>query len=416
VVVGLRAAGPETKLAVGARMPRSVDRRRALKSLASLFLSSPLLRAADRAADEAAIEELINVFGFRDLAKSKLDPLAWDYMAEGGKDEVSLRDNRLAFRDLIIRPRILVDVHEIDVTTEFLGRKMDLPIFVCPAGGKGCFYPNGEEEAARGAAAMNAMFITNGGIEDYLTSGKGPEHWWQYTTGGQFRTRSTMLNFVEQLEDSGCTGICFTVDNMLVSHRERSIRNGFARSWCGSLEGEIPRDEEDNLVYGPNDRPWRTDVYPKRPFPTPAWETVRRLRDATNLKIMLKGVLTAEDTAKAAEYGMDAVVVSNHGARQLDHTGATIEALPECVEAAAGKIAVLVDGGFRRGTDVLKALALGATAVGVARPYLWGLTCFGREGVARVLELLKVELALDMGMAGAARIADIDRKLVRFRD
>ena len=131
---------------------------------------------------------------------------------------------------------------------------------------------------------------------------------------------------------------------------------------------------------------------------------------------MLKGLMIGEDVKKAVEVGVDTVVVSNHGARQLDHTGSTIEALPECVEAAAGKIPVLVDGGFRRGTDILKALAMGATAVGVARPYLWGLTCFGHEGVARVLQLLKTELALDMGMSGVAKIADIDRSLVRIRD
>lgn len=394
-------------------MTRSVNRREAFERLAGFLLASPLSAAAEKPALTDSTK-LANVFDFRDLSQSLLDPIAFDYMAEGGKDEISLRENRLAFNRIILRPRFLTDVHKIDLTTELLGRKLDFPIFVCPAGGKNCFFRNGEEETARGAAAANAMFITNGGIDDYLASGNGPGHWWQYTTGGQFRTTNTMLDFVEKLEDSDCAGICFTVDNMLVSHRERSIHNGLVRSWC-NLDS-IPRGGGGKPIYREGDRTWKTGEYPSRPFPTPTWDTVKRLREATGLKIMLKGLMIGEDVEKAAAAGMDAVVVSNHGARQLDHTGSTIEALPECVEAAAGKMPVLIDGGFRRGTDILKALALGAAAVGVARPCLWGLTCFGRNGVARVLQLLKTELALDMGMAGAAKIADIDRKLVRIRN
>lgn len=394
-------------------MRQSVNRREAFERLAAFLFASPLLAAAEKP-ELTDSTKLANVFDFRDLAQSLLDPIAFDYMAEGGKDEISLKENRLAFNRIILRPRFLTDVHRIDLTTELLGRKLDFPIFVCPAGGKNCFFRNGEEETARGAAAANAMFVTNGGIDDYLASGGGPGHWWQYTTGGQFRTRSAMLDFVEKLEDNGCAGICFTVDNMLVSHRERSIHNGLVRSWC-NLDS-IPRGSGGKPIYREGDRTWKTGEYPSRPFPTPTWDTVKRLREATDLKIMLKGLMIGEDVEKAAAAGMDAVVVSNHGARQLDHTGSTIEALPECVEAAAGKMPVLIDGGFRRGTDILKALALGAATVGVARPYLWGLTCFGREGVARVLQLLQTELALDMGMAGVARIADIDRKLVRIRN
>ncbi len=394
-------------------MSRTVNRREVFEQLAGLFLTSPLLLAADKPLLTDS-KKLANVFDFRELAKSLLDPVAFDYMAEGGKDEVSLKEARLAFNRVILRPRFLTDVHNIDLSTEFLGKKLDFPIFVCPAGGKNCFLQNGEEETARGAAAANAMYVTNGGVDDYLATGDGPKFWWRYTTGGQFQTTNMMLDFVERLEDTDCSGICFTVDNMLVSHRERSIHNGLVRTWC-NLD-RIPRDSAGNLTYHEGDSTWTTGEFPSRPFPTPTWETVKQLRDETDLKIMLKGLMIGEDVKKAVEVGVDTVVVSNHGARQLDHTGSTIEALPECVEAAAGKIPVLVDGGFRRGTDILKALAMGATAVGVARPYLWGLTCFGHEGVARVLQLLKTELALDMGMSGVAKIADIDRSLVRIRD
>lgn len=390
-----------------------VRRRDALRDLAAFLLASPLLAEAEKP-ELTDSTQLANVFDFRELARKLIDPVAFDYMDEGGKDEVSLKENRLAFRRIILRPRFLTDVHKIDVSTELLGRKMESPVFVCPAGGKNCFRKRGEEETARGAALADAMYISNGGVEDFLASDEAPEHWWQYTTGGPFRDTDAMLDFVERLEDSSCTGICFTVDSMLVSHRERSVHHGLVRSWC-SL-GSIPRDEEGSLIYRSGDRTWVTGEYPGRLFPTPTWETVRQLRDMTDLKIMLKGLLIGEDVEKAVEVGVDTVVVSNHGARQLDHTGSTIEALPECVRAARGRIPVLADGGFRRGTDILKALALGATAVGIARPYLWGMTCYGREGVARVLELLRTELALDMGMCGVARIRDIHPSLVRWRN
>src|SRR2546422_4991938 len=394
-------------------MHMTLTRRQAFSNLLRFLLASPLPGAQQYLGAADPMMDLANVFDFARLARSKLDPVAWDYLDEGGKDEVSLRDNREAFNRLVLRPRILKDVHQIDLSTSLLSKKLHYPIFICPTGGKNCFYRNGEEEVARAAAASNALLVTSGGIEQFLASGKGPKNWWQYTLGGELRSKLTLLNFTEKLEDLGCAGICITVDSMLVSHRERSIHNKFVREWC---DKEIPRDTQGHLIYKSGDLPWRTDVYPERPFPTPTWDDVRRLRDATQLPVILKGVLTAEDSERSVRAGMSAIIVSNHGGRQLDHVGATIEALPECVQAASGKIPVLVDGGFRRGTDILKALALGATAIGIGRPYLWGLSCFGQRGVSRILDLMRIELALDMGMAGVARISEIDRKLVRFRN
>jgi (S)-2-hydroxy-acid oxidase len=391
-----------------------LTRRQALLNLIPFTLASPLLRQSVSAFGSDPLLDMVNVFDFAKLAEAKLDKLAWDYLNEGTEDMVSLRDNREAFNRIIIRPRFLTDVHKIDLSTTLLGKKLDHPIFFDPAGGKNCFYKNGEQEVATAAAASNTMMITNGGIDKFLTSGQGPKNWLQYTLGGDLRTKNTTLNLVEKLEDMGCSGICFTVDNMLVSHREQSIRNRFVRGWCQTDDG-IPRDAQGKLIYQKNDVPWVSGEYPERTVPTPTWDTVRQLREATKLPIIVKGVLTGEDTELCVKAGMSAVIVSNHGGRGLDHVGATIEALPECVQAASGKIPVLVDGGFRRGTDILKALALGATAVGVARPYLWGLASFGQKGVARVLELLRTELALDMGLAGVAKISEINSKLVRIR-
>ena len=350
------------------------------------------------------------VMDFEPLAKAKLDKLAYDYLAGGSEDEASVRDNRAAFDRIIIRPRVLVDVHRIDLSTELFGQKLDYPILLDPAGGKNCLYPDGENVVARAAAAAKALHITNGGIQRVVESGKGPV-WWQVTTGAQLRNTQTMRAWVKQLESQGCSGICFTLDIMFVSHRDRNIRNKFDRSWG---ETGIPkRDARGKLPRAPN--PERAGVYPSRPFPTPTWETVGELRSLTKLPVVLKGVLTAEDAALAAENGAAGVIVSNHGGRQLDHVGGTIEALPEVVDAVKGRIPVLIDGGFRRGTDILKALALGAKAVCIARPYLYGLAAFGQPGVERVIELLRTELALDMGLAGVPNLAAISRKTVRVR-
>jgi isopentenyl diphosphate isomerase/L-lactate dehydrogenase-like FMN-dependent dehydrogenase len=351
------------------------------------------------------------------LAKKKLDLLAWDYIDEGSEDEISLRDNRARFERLIIRPHFLQnDVSKIDISTNLFGKDLSHPIFLCPTGGKNCVFPNGEQEVAYGAGASNTMLITDGGIDNVIESGKGPKAWWQFTTAAEFRTKDQMADFARKLQDKGCAGISVTVDIYHISHRERSIHNKLVRNWCGA--NGIPRDAKGELAYKADDVVWTSgDFPPPRPFPTPAWDTLQRLREAASgIPVIVKGILTAEDTERAVQHGLSGVIVSNHGARQLDQVGGTIEALPECVQAAGGKIPVLIDGGFRRGTDVFKALALGASAVGIGRPYLWGLGAFGQRGVARVIELLRAELGADMGMAGVAKLSQIDRTFVRTRN
>jgi 4-hydroxymandelate oxidase len=386
----------------------SWTRRHALRQFAAYVAASPLLGAERPQVDP--LLEPVCVMDFAALAKKKLDPVAWDYLEGGSEDEVSLHDNRAAFNRIVIRPRALVDVHKIDLSLELFGQKLAYPILLDPAGGKNCFFPDGENVVARAAASAKALHITDGGIEKVVSSGKGPV-WWMLTTGAQLRNTQSMKRFVNSLEDQGCSGICFTTDIMYVSHRERNIRHRFERSWCET--GLPARDAQGNLPFSRN--PERVGEFPSRPFPNPTWDSVRELRSLTKLPIVLKGILTAEDAKLAVANGASGIIVSNHGARQLDHVGATIEALPEVVEAVEGKIPVLVDGGIRRGTDILAALALGAKAVCIARPYLYGLAAFGQPGVERVIELLRTELALDMGLAGVPNLAAIDRKLVRIR-
>jgi len=359
---------------------------------------------------DGPLYEAVRVMDFAPLAKARLDPLAWDYLDGGSEDEVSLADNRAAFNRIIIRRRALVDVHHIDLSLDLLGQKLPYPILLDPAGGKNCFYADGENVVARAASNARALHITNGGIEKLVASGHGPV-WWQIETGGSLRSRETMHALGKRLKDGGCSGICLSTDIAYVSHRDRNIRNHFERGWCET--GLPKRDAQGNLPHAKN--PERAGIYPERRDPTPTWESVRDLVEIARLPIIIKGILTHEDAERCVTAGVSAIIVSNHGGRQLDHVGATIEALPEVVTAVRGRIPVLVDGGFRRGTDILKALALGARAVCIARPYLYGLAAFGQPGVERVIELLRTELALDMGLAGVPNLSAIDRSLVRIR-
>ena len=383
-----------------------LSRRDAFRAYAGWLASLKCVRGQDE-----PLLEPVRVMDFAPLAKSKLDPVAWGYLETGSEDEVTLRENRTAFDRIILRPRMLVDVHKIDLSAEVLGTKLDFPIFLSPAGGKNCFFPDGEATVARGAAAARILHISNGGIEPSARRAGRTPQWWILTTGGPFATKDGMRSYVRRSEDQGFSAICFSLDIMYASHRDRNIRNKLQRSWC---ETGVPRrDAAGNLPRPKN--PEIAGVYPERASPSPTWETVRELREMTKLPIVLKGIMRAEDARLSIENGVSAILVSNHGARQLDHVGSTIEALPEIVAEVKGRIPVLVDGGFRRGTDILKALALGATAVGVARPYLYGLAAFGQRGVERVIELLRTELALDMALAGVPNIAAIDRSLVRIR-
>lgn len=394
-----------------------MDRRTAIHALAGFLTSSPFASAQDSTRRarlpknyyEDPLYECIRILDFAEKARAKLDPVAWDYLEQGAEDEASLRDNIEAFQKLIIRPRALVDVHKVDTSCTLLGEKLEFPILFDPAGGKNCFHPDGESVVAQAAKASKTLHITNGGMTKRPV--KDRPQWWQLNTGGALEGTQMMKDFIGPLENEGCSGICMTTDIMYVSHRDRNIRNRFDRSWCET--GIPPRDAQGKLPQ--STAPERVAIFPSRRSPTPTWENLEEFCSLTKLPVVIKGILTAEDTERCIKAGAKGVIVSNHGARQLDHVGGTIEALPEVVAAAKGRISVLIDGGIRRGTDILCALALGADAVCIARPYLYGLAAFGQRGVERVIELLHTELALDMGLAGVPDLASIDSSLVRIR-
>ncbi len=384
-----------------------IQRRAAFRRLAGIFGAAPFAGLAQ----EAGVMDPVNVFDFATLAKKKLDPVAWDYLEGGSEDEQALHDNREGFKKIIIRPRMLVDTHKIDTSLTLLGLKLDYPILFDPAGGKNCFFPNGELEVSRAAGKSKTLHITNGGIEATLQEGTAAENWWQLTTGGILTNKAQTRSFVRRIEAQGCKGICFTVDIMHVSQREREIHNKLERSWCET--GLPKRDAAGKLPVAKT--PWKAGILPSKASPLPTWETLAELCAVTSLPVIVKGIMTAEDGDRCVQYGAKACIVSNHGARQQDSVGGTIEALPEVVRAVNGRIPVLMDGGIRRGTDILKALALGATAVCIARPYLYGMASFGQAGVERVIHLLHTELALNMGLAGVPNLRSIDKSLVRIR-
>ena len=218
-----------------------MNRRQAIRSFLQFVASSPLF--ADYKYSELAdpVLKQVNVFDFAKLAKAKLDPVAWDYLDEGSDDEVSLRANREDFNKIAIRPHFLRnDVSKIDTSVTLFGKQLKQPIYMTVTGGKNCFVRDGERESAFAARAADSMMIMSGGVGDIVSSGKGPQVWWQYTTAAEFRSKNQMATFSEKLEDQGCSAISVTVDIYVVSHRERSMHNGLVRSWCQA--NGIPRD------------------------------------------------------------------------------------------------------------------------------------------------------------------------------
>ncbi|HLG76530.1 MAG TPA: alpha-hydroxy acid oxidase [Ktedonobacteraceae bacterium] len=341
----------------------------------------------------------VNVSDYEALARARIDAAAWDYYQGGSDDEMTLRANRTAFERIRLRPRMLVDVSVIDMGTSVLGTPISLPVLIAPTAYHRLAHPEGEVLTARGAGLAQTVLVAatyaTRTLEE-IQEAAGWPLWFQIYV---HRDYELVKSVVRRAEAAGYRAFVLTIDAPRLGRRERDIRSGFALP-SHMRAANLP-PEEDNMGYVP------------QPIPI-TWETVDWLRSITSLPIVLKGVLTAEDAQIALEHGVDGLIVSNHGGRQLDGALAGIEALPEVVEAVAGRCEVYVDSGIRRGTDVLKALALGARAVLIGRPVLWGLAVNGAEGVSHVLELLRAELELAMMLSGRPTLASIDRSLVKI--
>jgi 4-hydroxymandelate oxidase len=343
----------------------------------------------------------LNLHEVESLAREALAPEVYDYYAGGANDEVSLRGNRGAYDGIYLRPRVMVDVSARSMTTHLFGCSMAAPIVIAPMAFQRMAHADGELATARAGSAaglvMTASTYATCCLEDIAESCAGPK-WFQLYV---HKDRETSRDLVQRAEASGYKALVLTADLPELGRRERDERNGFGLT--GELrvanfrEGDVESDDGSGLrkyIAGVRD-------------PSLNWKDLEWLCSLSQLPVIVKGLVRGDDALKALEHGASGLVVSNHGGRQLDTCVAPIRALPEVVEAVDGRIPVLVDGGIRRGTDVVKALALGARAVMVGRPVLWGLAVGGQPGVERVLGLLMAEFDLAMALCGARSVGDL---------
>jgi isopentenyl diphosphate isomerase/L-lactate dehydrogenase-like FMN-dependent dehydrogenase len=345
------------------------------------------------------VSEPANVWEYEELAAARLDAGAHGYFAGGAGDELTLRDNVAAFGRWQLRPRLLVDVGGCTTATTVLGQEVSMPLLVAPIAFQRAAHPDGEVAMARAAkdAGTIVCLSTISTTSPAEVAATGAPRWFQLYV---FRDEGVTRDVIAQARDNGFTALLLTVDAPVRGNRERELRTGFA----------IPDDMHVASM-------GRGGVTPKEVgdmiSPSLTWRDLERISAEARMPLLVKGILTAEDAILSVEHGAAGIVVSNHGGRQLDGVAATIDALPEVVEAVAGRLEVLVDGGVRRGTDVVKALALGARAVLAGRAPLWGLTVDGEAGARRVLELLREEIRVALQLVGATSPADVTRTHVQ---
>jgi 4-hydroxymandelate oxidase len=343
------------------------------------------------------------------LARERLPMAAYDFYAGGAHDEITLRENRRAFDQLLLRPHVLAGVGTRDLSTTLLGSPHPHPICISPMAFHGMAHPGGEVITARAAAAaettLAVSLFSNASIEEIRAATRGPL--WSHVY--IFRDRGVTRELVQRVEAAGVEALVVTVDAPLYGHRPRDVRNGFAAPPnldLGTL-GPAARARLGSATPVEVD-----DYFLSQVDPSLSWRDIAWLRSITKLPLLLKGILRGDDAACAVEHGAAGVIVSNHGGRQLDTAIPTIAALPEVADAVGGRADVLLDSGVRRGTDVLKALALGARGVMVGRPVLWGLAAGGEAGVIQVLDTLRRELDLAMALCGCANLAAITPDLI----
>lgn len=414
-----------TGMHTGSNQMKMIGRRKFLRFLAaspllSAAVSGRLLAAEALDDDWSSLgdfliespEDALDVFDFRNVAKHVLPTSHYGYLATGTDGNETLRANRKAFETIYLRAMRMVDTQQVDMRTELLGVSLNSPIVLAPVGSQNAFHADGELASARAARTYDHLQILSNvathSIEDVIAA-RGAPVWSQLYPTSDWPSARMML---QRAEKAGATAVVLTVD--LNSDSNRVLLGQYIRSDdrdCSACHGT-----------GPDDWLARKPMYAgtnatSANFGTPGmtWDYLGRLRDTTKMKIVVKGIVTAEDALSSVQQGADAVYVSNHGGRAEASGWGALESLPEVVSAVDGKVPVLVDSGFRRGTDIFKALALGANAVCIGRAYIWGLAAFGQAGVEAVLEMLNAELKMVMGQMGAPTIADISSTHIGHR-
>jgi len=380
------------------------------RSFINFLLCSPLVlpdkglaRELGRLGQEEISQatDALNVFDFESVAKQKLNPAHYTYLSMGVEDELTLKANREGFKKYRLRPRRLVDVRELDTATDIFGAEFVNPIILAPVGSQRAYHPEGELAVARAAKRQNSLQIlsmsSSTPIEDIVEANGSPP-WYQL-----YGQRSWPVNkyLLRRAENANCRAVVLTVDIVgLPSNRERIDRFHRERNpECQPCHNSVG----DRLLEAAKSFSETVGLDAKAIIAESMmldWAIVDQIRDTTSMKLVIKGILAPEDAQLCVEHGVDAIIVSNHGGRAEDNGTATIEVLPEIVRAVDGRIPVLIDSGFRRGSDIYKALALGATAVCIGRPYIWGLASFGQEGVEAVLSMLTEELHTIMRQMG----------------
>jgi len=355
-----------------------------------------------------SIDEALNVFDFEPAMRARVNAGHFAYMAQGADDGTILRVNRLGFDKFQLLPRRLVDTTNVDTSIELFGQRYDLPIFIAPVGGMGMFYPDAEVATARAARSRNTLMYlstpANSSVEDVIAARQAPV-WFQLYPLSDWDATQRMLRRAER---AGCTAVALTVD---IPARNLEPVARFKRDSNPECQA-CHSGGTDWSHY-----PMLADVdmaSMRMGIAGFTWDYIDRLKSGTGMKVLVKGIVTPEDATLAIERGADGIIVSNHGGRASSSNRSTIEALAGIVAAVSGRVPVICDSGFRRGTDVFKALSLGADAVNIGRPYLWGLGAFGTAGVEKVLQLLEQELRIVMQQMGTRTLADITSASVRL--
>jgi isopentenyl diphosphate isomerase/L-lactate dehydrogenase-like FMN-dependent dehydrogenase len=345
--------------------------------------------------------KVVNLHEFEDLAKKNVSIQAYNYIAAGAADELTLQANRSAFGDFWVRRKVMVDVSTIDTTVELLGRKLEHPILLGPVGLRTLMNPDGERMTARAAAHTKSILVgVQPSVVQELAKTNQAPMWWAATLG--HATQEEAASWAKRNEELGASALCVTVDYPYTGARDRPSRDQWESEFART---GVYSTEKGSLQF----QPGMLDPY----TPDLTWSWIKWARSASKLPIVVKGVLTGEDARLCVDNGAQAVVVSNHGARTLDGTAGTLQVLAEVVDAVNGRVPVLVDGGIRRGGDIVKAVALGAKAILIGRPYLWGLGAFGQDGVQRVIELLHGELRIALALSGAGSLSALNRSFIR---